>query len=98
MFVPVLELEGTRDEIIAQLPDYDGQTLHVSVRVEEEPKPNPATALYAQPLSDAEAKRRLEIFQRIVARISEREPSKPDSRDLLREGRAGGMFGLEPTE
>ena len=31
MSVPLLELEGTTEEIIAQLPDFGGQRVHVIV-------------------------------------------------------------------
>ena len=31
MAIPLLELEGTREEIVAQLPDFSGQKLRVLV-------------------------------------------------------------------
>ncbi|HLJ56331.1 MAG TPA: hypothetical protein VKT77_14920 [Chthonomonadaceae bacterium] len=36
MGVPVIELEGTWEEISRQLPDFDGKRLHVSVRLAED--------------------------------------------------------------
>ncbi len=32
MSAPLLELEGTKEEIIAQLPDFNGQRMHVTER------------------------------------------------------------------
>ena len=90
MFTPILELEGTRDEIVAQLPDYDGQTLHVTVHTKPA-EASKSTLLKDRDdirLSQEEAERHLAIL-REVSEATSKIQSKPDNRDWLREGRAG---------
>jgi len=86
MYIPVLELEGTREEIIAQIPDYDGQKMQVSIKVEEKQEPDSPPFF-----SEAEIERRLAILRRVYENVSQINP-KPDTVDWLKEGRAGGMF------
>ncbi len=84
MFTPVLELEGTREEIIAQLPDFEGQTLHVTVH-----KSEPEEMHKAKTMTEA---------LHIIAERSQRMKPKTDSLEILREGRAGAMWGYDPVE
>ena len=78
MFTPVLELEGTWEEIASQVPDYQDTPLQVTIQVKGK-------------LSSSEIERDLKIL-REVFEASGKIDSKPDTRDWLREGRAGGMF------
>jgi len=45
MYIPILELEGTREEIIAQLPDYGGEKIHVTVHTKTEATVHPTLKL-----------------------------------------------------
>ncbi len=82
MFTPVLELEGTWEEIAPQLPDFNGQRLRISVEVEDSSKPEMLE----------EKDERIAKFEAILARIKQRDEAKPDPVDWLKEGRSGGMF------
>jgi hypothetical protein len=74
---PILEIEGTWDEIALHAREFEGRRLKVSVF----------------PLTQAESTaQRLRILSDIAQRSEAMNPSA-DERDLLREGRAGAMFG-----
>jgi hypothetical protein len=45
MSAPLIELEGTWDEISRQIPEFDGKRLHVTVRLVEEPRAKAATTM-----------------------------------------------------
>ena len=92
MFTPVLELEGTWEEIAPQLPDFNGHRLRISVEVEDVAIMDMAEEKARNNgFTDEQLKQRLAKFQKIVERTSQIQ-STPDTRDWLKEGRAGGMF------
>ena len=84
MFTPVLELEGTWEEITSKVPDYQNTRLQVTIQVKEKLVPM---------ISDPDDSVWDEIFK-----ASSKIQSKPDTRNWLREGRAGGMFPDASTE
>lgn len=81
MVTPVLELEGTWEEIAAKVPDYQDTPLQVTIQVKG-----------AQVrLTEEEKERHLKILHEVYETISQFHP-KPDNRDWLREAREGGMI------
>ncbi len=74
MTLPLLELEGTWEEIAAQVPDFSGQKLRVLVYPAEE---NSAAASATRPIA--------EILAEIAATIPAAELAKlpPDFTDQL---------------
>ena len=90
MTTPVKAIEGTWEEIVAHAPELAGHRVRVLVLPE-------GAALAKQRVTDPEIARRLAIWEEIDRRCANMHP-KPDLRDYLREGRAGAMWGYEPSE
>lgn len=74
MAIPMLEIEGTWEEIAAQVPDFSGQKLRVLVYPAED---NSAVASATQPIA--------EVLSEIAATIPAAELAKlpPDFTDQL---------------
>lgn len=81
MALPLCKLEGTWQEISARVPDFDTRKLQVVVYDAEETPAVPAE-------SDDP---RMAIINAIAEEVRQMDLA-PDTRDYLREGRAGGMF------
>ncbi len=75
---PILELDGTWEEIAARAAELAGRRLHVTVWVGDGPQ--------------AAEDPRLAVLREIDARCRQMSPL-PDDHDFVREGRSGGMFG-----
>ena len=80
MAVPLCQLEGTWEEIVARIPDFSGRKLQVVVFSADAPE----SGVTLQ-----------SILNEIDACSAFMNP-KPDVRDYLREGRAGDMFVDQP--
>ena len=87
MAIPLCKLEGTWQEITARIPDFDTRKLEVVVYDAEE------TPVATKENDDP----RLAIINAIAAEVRQMDLA-PDTRDYLREGRAGGMYGYDLTE
>ncbi len=85
MAMPMYQMEGTWEEITSHVPNFAGQRL----RVEFYP--------VAEKKTPAKENPDVALLRGIAERTAQIE-SGPDTRDWLREGRAGGMFGDESTE
>ena len=78
--------EGTWEEVAAHAEDFAGKHVRLTVVDETPSKPEPNYGML-------EALRRAEEIQRGM-----RFTDGSDTQRLLREARAGGMYGYEPTE
>jgi hypothetical protein len=98
MFTPVLELEGTWEEIVAQVPDYQNTPLQVTIQVKEpfalpEQNGNEQTGTrWKGRLTPEEQERHLKILKEVSEAINSKLDPKPDNRDWLREAREGAMI------
>jgi hypothetical protein len=80
----IRELEGTWEEILAHASELAGRRLHVTLLPDAAEVP-----------SDADTESRPSRLATALAEIGRRArhmSPRPDDRDFLREGRAGGMF------
>jgi hypothetical protein len=94
MFTPVMELEGTWEEIAPKIPKMNGQKLRVSVAIEEEPNSEATLEFLHQIAAEtiADNIQSREVTWDEIFAASGKIQSKPDPHDWLQEGRAGGMF------
>jgi hypothetical protein len=90
MPLPVMQLEGTWEEIAAHAPELAGRKVRLVVL---QPEERPAMG----DLAYANAETKLAVLRGIERRSRGMNP-KPDTRDYLREARAGAMFGYEPGD
>lgn len=90
METPILELEGTWEEIAARAAELRGHRLRVLVLPDEPAAPS-------TPGARRPNERALAALREIEARTRHMTP-RPDTVDYLREGRAGDMYGYEPAE
>jgi hypothetical protein len=90
MAYPLVSIEGTWEEIVTHAPEFAGRRLRVTVLAEVgSDDAAPAMRGCTSALGAA--------LREIRERGAHMNP-KPGTRDYLREGRAGGMFGYEPHE
>lgn len=78
--------EGTWEEVAAHAEDFAGKQVRLTVLNETPSAPEPNYGML-------EALRRAEEIQRGM-----RLTDGSDTQRMLREARAGGMYGYEPTE
>jgi hypothetical protein len=90
MPMPMMEFEGTWEEIAAHAPELAGRKVRLVVL---QPEQRPAMG----DLAHADVETKLAVLRQIECRSRGMRP-KPDARDYLREGRAGAMFGYEPAD
>ena len=90
MATPILQLEGSWEEIAARAGDFAGRRLRVTVLADE----GAAAGLDG---NEATQGVRLAVLREIELRATKMAP-RPDPRDFLREGRSGGMFSRECSE
>ncbi len=77
-------LEGTWEDVAQHAPEFMGRRVRVTIIEEDPPQPN---------------KKALAV----IRRIAEKQKNMPvtageSSVDIVRRGRAGEMFGYDPTE
>ena len=78
--------EGTWEELASHADEFEGKQLRLTVVEDTPPAPQPNYAML-------EVLRQTEALQREM-----RFTNGSDTQRLLREARAGGMYGYEPTE
>lgn len=93
MAIPMIQLEGTREEIVERLPDFEGRRLRVEVYSDDQDAPAPLNAS-SNNVPDSYQLKLAKVLQQVESNACMMKPAR-DENEFLRKGRAGEMFGYD---